>query len=72
MRSNESDARYERLLRVQEVMHVTGLPQSSLYAEIAAGRFPRPVKLTTRSVAWTQSAVQQWVDERLSANEDAT
>ncbi|WP_157199282.1 phage/plasmid primase, P4 family [Methylomonas koyamae] len=41
-----------KLLRLPEVLETTALPKSTLYARIKAGTFPKPVKLSARSVAW--------------------
>lgn len=56
-----------RLLRLREVRSMTGLSQSALYALMAEGRFPRPVKLTERSVAWPENLVAGWIADRLNA-----
>lgn len=56
-----------RLLRLPEVRSMTGLPTSSLYALMADGAFPRPVKLTERSVAWPENLVTDWIAARLDA-----
>jgi prophage regulatory protein len=54
----------ERLLRLPEVMGCVGLGRSRLYALIAQGSFPRPIKLG-RSSAWIESEVNAWVTERI-------
>ena len=56
-----------RLVRRPEVEAMTGLPKSTLYDYLQAGTFPPPVKLSARSVAWHLSAVQAWIDSRVSA-----
>ncbi len=44
---------------------MTGLARSTIYAEIAKGKFPRQIKLTgARSVGWHESAVVQWIESR--------
>ena len=44
---------------------MTGLSRSTIYTEIARGRFPRQVKLTgARSVGWHEAAVIRWVESR--------
>ncbi len=60
-----------RLLRLPEVRHLTGLPTSSLYALMQSGRFPRPVRLTKRSVAWNEILVMEWISARLAADDAA-
>lgn len=55
------------LLRIRNVLTVTGLSRSQLYRLIAAGKFPRPVKLAgTAARAWSSTAVSQWVEEQLN------
>lgn len=55
-----------RLLRVQTVTDMTGLPRSTLYMYMAEGRFPRPVKIGARSVAWASDVIEQWIADRLT------
>lgn len=54
----------ERILRRPEVERVSGLRRSTLYAWIAAGQFPAPVRLGARLVGWRLSDVQRWIDAR--------
>ena len=55
----------DRLLRRPEVLYITGLSgPSALKRAIAEADFPRPVKLTARSIAWRQSAVFEWIESR--------
>lgn len=63
-KKESSKATPTRLLRRAEVLHLTGLPNSTLYAYMAKGRFPRPVKLGVRSVAWPEEAVLAWIASR--------
>ena len=54
-----------RILRLKEVQQMTGLSRSTIYAEIAKGKFPKQVKLTgARSVGWPESVIVQWVESR--------
>ncbi|PSV24152.1 AlpA family transcriptional regulator [Photobacterium kishitanii] len=55
-----------RFIRLKEVMHVTGLGRSSIYNYMAEGRFPKTVSLGGRAVAWVESEVGQWIEERLA------
>lgn len=57
-----------QILRRVEVQARTGLARSTIYASIAAGNFPRPVKLGARSVGWLDSEVDQWLAERVAAS----
>jgi|GEM_PF-5526463 len=52
------------LLTTKEVSERCSLPKSSLYALIAAGRFPRPQKISSRSVRFLASDVDEWAAQR--------
>lgn len=58
-----------RLLRLPEVQRLTGLGRSSVYDLIAAGRFPRPVALTSSARAWVEVEVLQFVAARIAARD---
>jgi prophage regulatory protein len=53
-----------QIYRIREVIRITGLGRSTLYAYIAAGKFPRPLRLGVRAVGWSSDAVFQWLAER--------
>lgn len=53
----------EKLLRLRDVKSQTGFKSTWLYGEMAAGRFPAPVKFGYAS-RWLESAVQAWIAER--------
>ncbi|GIK49269.1 MAG: AlpA family phage regulatory protein [Hyphomonadaceae bacterium] len=54
----------ESLMRRPAVLAATGLSKSSLYAMIAEGRFPAPLKISARAVAWNASDVSEWIVSR--------
>lgn len=59
--------RRDRLLRLPEVEQATGLKKSTVYLLMKRDEFPRCVQITPRCVAWPESAVLQWVQDRISA-----
>lgn len=59
-------ARQDRLLRLAEVEHLTGLKKSSLYGMARTGKFVKPIKLSARCVAWSEAAVLQWIADRVA------
>jgi len=56
-----------RFLRRPEVSTMTGLSRSSIYAKMDTGAFPKPIKLSERSVAWLSSEVASWIENRVTA-----
>lgn len=40
------------------------LDRSTVYRRVRAGTFPEPVRLGERRLAWKESDVQRWIDER--------
>jgi prophage regulatory protein len=53
-----------RIIRIRDVIALTGLSRSAIYAAIKAGTFPRQVKLSSRSSGWVRGEVVGWVKER--------
>lgn len=53
-----------RILRLPEVIKITGLPRSTIYLYIEKGEFPKQVQLTKRSVGWRSKEVQEFIDSR--------
>jgi len=61
-------AKQHKMLRRPSVESITGLSRSSIYAKMADGTFPKPIKLGERSVAWLESDVQGWLNECIAAS----
>lgn len=51
-------------LRMPTVMRMTGLGRSTIYRLIADRKFPRPVRLGPRAVAWRRADLDQWSEAR--------
>ncbi|MEK6787348.1 MAG: AlpA family transcriptional regulator [Pseudomonadota bacterium] len=55
-----------RILRLKEVMYITGLGRSSIYQFINDGVFPRSINLGGgRAVGWLASEVDEWIAARV-------
>lgn len=59
----------ERLIRLKEVMRITGLCRSAIYQRIKEGSFPTQITLGegSRAVAWIASQVYEWVQRQIVA-----
>lgn len=53
------------LIRRPVVQDKTGLPKSTMYLLIQAGKFPAPVKIGQRAVAWVSADVDKWISDRI-------
>lgn len=70
--SNEQQNENLRLIRRKEVQNKTGFGASSIYAEMAKGTFPKPVRISERRIAWVESEIDQWIAERIASRSTAT
>ena len=59
-----------KLIKLKTVMECTGLARSTVYKFIAEGRFPKPVKLGARMVAWVEAEVQEWILARIGERDN--
>lgn len=58
--------RRDRLLRLPEVEAATGLKKSTIYLLMKRKEFVPCVQVTARCVAWPESRVLQWVQDRIA------
>lgn len=53
--------------RLPVVLQLTGLTKPSIYRLMDEGKFPRPVKISKRSVAWPESVLVEYMEQREAA-----
>lgn len=66
----QQPARRRVILRLSQVMTMTGLARSTIYLHTSQGIFPNPIKLGSNSVGWLESDIDAWLDEHI-ANRNA-
>lgn len=59
----------ERVIRLPEVIKITGLSRSTIYTHINYGLFPKNINLGARSVGWLESEVDAWLQSRIEKRE---
>ena len=64
------DTGTRELLRREEVEARLGVSRSWIYAQMRAGRFPEPVKISKRAVRWRVADLDEWLSERPLAEGD--
>lgn len=55
-----------RILRLGQVIEVTGLGKTKIYELQAAGQFPMRVQITAHTVGWVEHEVQAWLTGRVA------
>ncbi|HEX7782631.1 MAG TPA: AlpA family transcriptional regulator [Sphingobium sp.] len=50
----------DRFLRIEAVLHRTGLSRATLYRKVRQGTFPKQVRIAERCVGWRESAINDW------------
>ena len=54
-----------QILRLTDVITMTGLSRSTIYLRMVQGKFPNKINLGSRAVGWISSDVNEWIEERI-------
>ena len=65
--SMSADPNPTEILRIAEVLELTGLRRTMLYDLIGKGRFPAQINLGARAVGWYKREVLEWIYSRSAA-----
>lgn len=60
-----------KLMKLKEVIHVTSLARATIYKYMNLGKFPKPVSLGGRAVAWVTDEVEDWVAQRIAERDES-
>ncbi|MCW9640984.1 AlpA family transcriptional regulator [Klebsiella michiganensis] len=58
----------QSLIRLSEVQRRTGYSKAWIYRLMADKRFPTSVKIGSRAIAFIESEVDEWINERIEAS----
>jgi len=53
-----------KYLRAKQICELTGLSRATIYAMEKVGSFPKKIALGARAVAWRESDIEKWIEER--------
>lgn len=59
-RQQATEAQTAMFVRMAAVVHMTGLCRSTIYRMMAEHKFPSPVRLAKRAIAWRRVDLDQW------------
>jgi prophage regulatory protein len=65
--SREPEPADTTMLRMPDVVRMTGLSESTIERRYKAGTFPKPFHLSPRRIGWPASKIKQWLAERDAA-----
>ena len=54
----------DRLLRLEAVISLIGMKRSWILQKVKDGKFPKPIKLSDRAIAWYASDIEAWIKSR--------
>lgn len=66
----EQAAKPVRLMSLKDVTARTTLSKTSVYELMKEGRFPKQVRLGSRSVAWVESEVEAFITSAINNREN--
>jgi prophage regulatory protein len=62
----ETQMAAHKFMDLPQVLDMTRASRSHVYALVAKGEFPAPIKLGLRSTRWLESEIQEWMESRIS------
>ena len=57
----------QRFLRITDVMARIPYSRSTIYQLMGQGKFPRPINLGERAVAWIEADIDRWMADRIAS-----
>jgi prophage regulatory protein len=57
---------HKQVLRIKDVMARTAFSKSHVYRLVNAGKFPAPIKISERIIAWDESEVDNWLADKFA------
>ena len=61
----------KRFLRLPQVIERSGYKRSNIYLLMNQGKFPKAVTIGPRAVAWLESEVETWMQDRIDDRDQA-
>ena len=56
-----------RFLKLKDVKDITSLSATSIYRQMATGKFPNKIQLTQNRGAWLESEVIDYLESKIAA-----
>jgi prophage regulatory protein len=62
----------QSLIRLSEVQRRTGYSKAWIYRLLKEERFPASIKIGSRAIAFIESEIDEWIDQRISESRPNT
>ena len=59
-----------KLIRLRQVMQMTGLGRSSIYNYMKDQSFPKQVKITSSLSAWVETEINEWIQDKVNQRDN--
>lgn len=53
-----------KFYRVNELSDLLSIGKSTIWAWVKAGRFPKPLKMSSRMTVWSAADVEAWISSK--------
>lgn len=58
----------KRFIRLPEVLERTGFSKAWIYRLISQNRFPKPIKLGERAIAFLENEIDDWIEQVIQSS----
>lgn len=59
----------DRFYRMKQLREHLNIPAPTLYQWVREGRFPKPVQLGPKVIAWQGEVINAWLSEKINSSE---
>ncbi len=56
-----------KILRLKQVVEITGTSKTTIYRWLNANQFPKPINLSSSSVGWLEADINDWIQSKVEA-----
>ena len=66
--ATQQDTLLTQFYRLPAIKEKLGISSSNIWRMVKAGKFPKPIKLSSNCTAWNAIDVEAWAQERIAAS----
>jgi len=60
-----------KILRLPDLKEQCGISRSAIYQGMKEGTFPQSIPLGTRMVGWSETEINEWIENKLKDRDQA-